>query len=191
MLKLNLGCGQNRKPGYVNVDKFATFAPDVVWDLEVFPWPFGESEVEEILLFHCLEHMGAETDVFLGIMKEMYRVCAHDARIHIAVPHPRSDGFAGDPTHVRPVTPLILSLFSKRNCLEWGRLGWPNTPLALYLDVDFELLSTELELMPYWNELSRTGRITEEGLREALDRYYNVVNEIRMVLAVRKAGIGG
>jgi hypothetical protein len=35
-IKLNLGCGKNPMPGYVNVDKFGT--PDVRHDLETFPW---------------------------------------------------------------------------------------------------------------------------------------------------------
>ena len=40
MIRLNLGCGQNKLDGYVNVDKYPTFSPDVLWDLETFPWPF-------------------------------------------------------------------------------------------------------------------------------------------------------
>lgn len=185
-MKLNLGCGQNKKPGYVNVDKFDTFAPDVVWDLETFPWPFEDNSVDEIVLFHVLEHMGASVEVFLSIMKEMYRVCAAGASIHIAVPHPRSEGFAGDPTHVRAITPTILSLFSKRNCAEWQKKGWPNTPLASYLDVDFEIESLEHELTPRWGALLQAGKVGNEQLQEAAEMYFNVINEIRMVLKVQK-----
>src|SRR5579859_5561149 len=73
MIRLNLGCGQNKKEGYVNLDKYDSFSPDVVWDLERFPWPFETSSVGEVALIHCLEHLGASADIFLGIMKELYR----------------------------------------------------------------------------------------------------------------------
>ena len=43
MIRLNLGCGQFKKDGYVNLDKYDSFAPDIVWDLECVPWPFEAS----------------------------------------------------------------------------------------------------------------------------------------------------
>lgn len=94
-----------------------------MWDLESFPWPFDDNSADEIVMRHSLEHMGASADVFFSIMKELYRISAPGAKILIAVPHPRSDGFAGDPTHVRPINPAILSLFSKKNNREWKDLG--------------------------------------------------------------------
>ena len=39
-MKLNLGCGNYKMNGFVNVDKFADCEPDEVVDLEVFPWPW-------------------------------------------------------------------------------------------------------------------------------------------------------
>jgi len=186
MLKLNLGCGQNKRDGYVNVDKFDTFAPDVVWDLESFPWPFETGQVGEIVMHHVLEHLGASVDTFFSIMKEMYRICAAGAKIYIDVPHPRGEGFAGDPTHVRPITPTILSLFSKKNNVEWRKRGWPNTPLGFYLDVDFEILSSEFQLTPRWIAKLQSGQIRQEQLNEAVETYFNVVDEIRMILEVRK-----
>jgi len=54
-LKLNLGSGQHPQPGFVNVDKLGE--PDLKCDLEVFPWPWPENSVSEILLIHVLEHL--------------------------------------------------------------------------------------------------------------------------------------
>ena len=186
MKKLNLGCGQNKIDGFVNVDKFSTYKPDVVWDLESFPWPFETNSTDEILLNHSLEHMGASPEVFFTIMKELYRVSSPDCNIMINVPHPRGESFAGDPTHVRPITTAIMSLFSKANCKKWKEKGEPNTPLADYLDVDFERLSVQYKLAPHWQKKLDAKEITGEELNYAALTYYNVIDEIRLVLKVVK-----
>jgi hypothetical protein len=186
MLRLNLGCGQNLMEGYVNVDKYGSFSPDVVWDLEVTPWPFETGSVEEIHLRHVLEHLGAQTEVFLSIMKELYRVCAPNATVLVAIPHPRSDSFSGDPTHVRPINENIMSLFSKKKNREWKELGMPNTPLATYLDIDFEIESLNFSLMPHWNAKYGNGELSPEEIEFAMNTYFNVIDEITMNLRAIK-----
>ena len=47
-MKLNLGSGSKILKGYVNVDKFQYYNPDVVHDLEKFPYPFKDNS-DEIL----------------------------------------------------------------------------------------------------------------------------------------------
>lgn len=182
--KLNLGCGVNLLPGYVNVDKFGE--PDLRHDLETFPWPWPDNSVEEIRLQHVLEHLGASTDTYFGIVKEMYRVCAPGALIHIVVPHPRHDDFLSDPTHVRAVTPDGWGLFSKAKNREWVQAGHSNTPLAMYLDVDFEVVSVRFNIEPAWMEKLTTGAMSEADIHHALRTYNNVATEIVMVLKVVK-----
>jgi hypothetical protein len=41
-MRLNLGCGQEHLPGWVNVDQFPAARPDLVLDLERLPWPFRD-----------------------------------------------------------------------------------------------------------------------------------------------------
>ena len=185
-LKLNLGAGLNPQQGYLNVDKYGE--PDFRCDLESFPWPWEDNSISEILLIHVLEHLGATTDTFIGIMKEMYRVCAHEAVIRIAVPHPRHDHFIGDPTHVRPVLPDMLMLFSKRANLHWQETGGANSPLALYHEVDFELIEATFVLdEPYASEL-KSGALVQEDIDRLLKQRNNVASEIRITLMAVKAG---
>src|SRR5258708_28997174 len=181
-MKLNLGCGQNKVPGYLNVDKFDACGPDQVVDLEIFPWPFADNSADEILMNHVLEHLGQETRIFLGIMRELYRVLKPGAQLRVRVPHPRSEAFLGDPTHVRPLSPTVLSLFSKKNNKHWKEKGFANSPPALYIDVDFEIVSTEIALTARWAKRLQSGEITREALGEAIESQFNVVDEFNIVL---------
>jgi methyltransferase family protein len=183
-LKLNLGSGQDPMPGYVNVDKFGT--PDVKWDLEVFPWPWEDSSVDAVLMSHVLEHLGQTNEVFFGIIKELYRVCRHGAQIHILVPHPRHDDFLSDPTHVRSFMPESFTFYSKAINREWERTNAANTPLGLFLDVDFTPVSVTQGLSEPWLSQLRAGKITEAEVTEAAKRYNNVVIDITVDLIVNK-----
>ena len=177
-MKLNLGCGQNRLEGYVNADREAAVKPDVVMDLESFPWPFEDGSVDEVVAFHVLEHVGRDPQVFIRIMQELYRVCRGGAQLFIAVPHPRHDNFFDDPTHVRAITPMTISLFSRRNCAEWKRLGGANTPLALYAGVDFELRDVKVIVADAYKQLP--------NVQEMVQLYNNVATEYRMTVEVIK-----
>lgn len=114
-MKLNMGCGTNKRDGFINVDKCGN--PDVIWDLETFPWPWDDNSVTEVRFDNILEHLGQTSGVFLRIFQELYRICVNKALITIVVPHPRHNSFLCDPTHVRPIMPETLELFSKKRIL--------------------------------------------------------------------------
>jgi len=85
-MKLNLGCGYKKRDGFHNVDMFADCTPDEVVDLEHFPWPWPDDSVDEVIMSHVLEHLGAETGVYFNIFRELYRVCQHDAVLNSPFP---------------------------------------------------------------------------------------------------------
>jgi hypothetical protein len=185
-MKLNLGCGFRRLDGYLNVDISEACHPDRVVDLESLPWPFEESSASEIALFHVLEHLGADSGVFLGIMKELHRVGEPGALLKIVLPHPHHDDFLIDPTHVRPIMPETFLLFSKAKNREWQKKNVSNTLLALYLDVDFEMVSSVFVLDEPWHSRLERKEIGDEEIREALVRHNNVVKQFECVLRVIK-----
>jgi glycosyltransferase involved in cell wall biosynthesis len=185
-MKLNLGCGGEHLTGWVNVDKFAEAHPDVIHDLERLPWPFQDGCADEILMKHVLEHLGRDGDTFLGIIKELYRVCAPGARVRIVVPHPRHRDFLQDPTHVRPVLAEMFEHFSLAVNEDWLRRGLPGTPLAVYLGLDFRIESATLNLDPWWDAEFRSGRISREQLDRAMRDHNDVVQTTEIVLRAVK-----
>ena len=180
-MRLNLGCGSKILDGWHNVDKYPTFSPNQLVDLEVFPWPWPDSSVDEVLLCHVLEHLGAATDVYLGIIRELYRVCRDEAKIVIVVPHPRHDNFLGDPTHVRPITPAVLRLFDQQANRECEAAGHSNSPLGLYLGVDFRIKSLAFQPDQPWLGRYQRGEIDRDQLAEAERVHCNVIKEITIV----------
>ncbi len=181
-LRLNLGSGLNKREGFINVDKFAYGQPDRLMDLEQTPWDFPDNSVAEVVLNHTLEHLGKEVETFFAIMQELYRVCENGARIEINVPHPRHRDFMNDPTHVRIITPELLNLFSKKLCLEWQKMGAADSPLALYLNVDFEVVSSVINVEPTYLRQMQSGKLSEEQLLEMVELYNNIGKEYRIIL---------
>ena len=56
--KINLGCGNKIKKGYLNLDFIKTEGTDIVYDLNQYPWPFPENTFDEVYASHILEHLG-------------------------------------------------------------------------------------------------------------------------------------
>jgi hypothetical protein len=177
-MKLNLGCGNKILDGYVNVDKFDLYNVDIKHDLEKFPYPFNDNSVEEIKLSHVLEHIGQDPDIFIKILKEIYRICKNQALINIAVPHPRHDDFIADPTHVRPITVLGLSLFHKAQNEEWEKMGAANTPLGLIHKVNFKIESSNYRIEDDIMLKYKAGDIDKLKLDYMIKYYNNVIKQI-------------
>ena len=77
---LNLGCGEDQRPGYINVDAYG--GPDVVWDLQEFPYPWEDNSVDGIVMHHVLEHLPDWWSAFL----ECARILKPGGELHIHVP---------------------------------------------------------------------------------------------------------
>ncbi|NOS88083.1 MAG: methyltransferase domain-containing protein [Methylococcaceae bacterium] len=111
-IRLNLGCGRNSIPGWVNIDIFPLPGVDFVADLEDCqntPLPFQDDSVDEFLLSHVLEHMRHP----LELMQELHRIAKPGALMVIRVPHGASDDAFEDPTHVRQFFTGSFGYFSQ------------------------------------------------------------------------------
>lgn len=86
MKKLNLGCGDDYKEGWINVDFRGNIKIDIKHDLNKIPYPFNDNSVDIILMRQVFEHL----DRPITILKELSRICKNNARIMIYVPHATS-----------------------------------------------------------------------------------------------------
>jgi hypothetical protein len=108
-MKLHIGCGQDKKEGYLNVDSSSQVKPDKVWNLEKTPLPFKDNSVQEVVANHVLEHIIN----FVPLMHDLWRICKKGATIKIKVPFYSAWGQFNDPTHVRFFSPFTFNYFSK------------------------------------------------------------------------------
>lgn len=185
-MRLNLGCGFNPLPGYVNADKLAACDPDLVVDLEQ-PWPWPDNSADEIVMNHVLEHLGRTPEQFLDVIREGYRVLKPGGAWRIVVPHPRHDDYLSDPTHVRPIMLTTLEMFDRQKNEEWIQAGFSTTPLAIVADVDFVLAETELVPDDVWVARLQTGEVDTDILGQLNWHQNNIAREIRAVWVARKA----
>lgn len=180
-MKINLGSGYKRYPGFLNVDHDPLTHPDFLADLEDLHLPIEDNSVDYILAHHVLEHIGAG---FFSLMKELYRVCEHDAIIEIKVPHHRSEIFFSDPTHVRPITVDGMMLFSKSYNEEHIRLYNSSSGFGIKCDVDFEIVQYNFNPYPKWE--TRFESLTNEQIEEIVMDYNNVFYETIIIMKAVK-----
>jgi predicted SAM-dependent methyltransferase len=95
--KLNLGCGDDIKPGYINVDFEVFSGVDLKIDLNKIPYPFKSNQFTEIFMSNILEHLNDPYQ----IMNEIHRISKPGAIIKIRTAHFSSNNAWGDLQHKR------------------------------------------------------------------------------------------
>lgn len=105
--KLNVGCGKDIRPDYVNLDVADLPGVDTVHDLTKFPWPFANNSFDAIELINVLEHL-PDT---IATLEELHRIARHDAEITVRVPFWNSPDMLADPTHKRSFSERTLNFF--------------------------------------------------------------------------------
>lgn len=99
-IKLDIGCGKNKIPGFTGIDTIAFDNVDIVHDLRKIPYPFKDNSVDEIHCSHFLEHLtGAERIPFFN---ELYRIMKPKSTARIITPAWSNERAYGDPTHQFP-----------------------------------------------------------------------------------------
>ena len=115
MNKLNLGCGRDKKPGYLNIDNNPACRPDLSHDLNIYPYPLAGNRFKEIIADHVIEHL----DNPLKFLQELYRLGASGCEVKISCPH-----FSGNhihPLHKTDISTKLFDFMDKRNSEYYGQ----------------------------------------------------------------------
>jgi predicted SAM-dependent methyltransferase len=82
--KLNLGCGSNKLPGYINIDVEPSCNPDIVFDFVNKKLPYGDDSIDEIVFFHCIEHINK--NLHQRLLTDLWRVLKFGGELYISYP---------------------------------------------------------------------------------------------------------
>jgi len=115
-LKLDLGCGSRKQPGFTGVDIGGNTAADVQMDVLECLRNLRDNSVDEIYSRHYMEHV--EPRQFGAMMREINRVLSSQGRARIIVPHYSNPYFYSDPTHRLPFGVHTFSYVCESSCLE-------------------------------------------------------------------------
>lgn len=86
-MKIDLGCGPSKRPGYIGLDIEPHPCVDRVLNFEKDQLPFEDDSVEEVFSSHCWEHIEHP----INILRELARVCKDGARLELWMPYGHSD----------------------------------------------------------------------------------------------------
>jgi hypothetical protein len=99
-LRLDLGCGKNKREGFSGVDQFAFEGVDFVFNIGEDKWPFEDNSVDEAHCSHTVEHLTAKQRIHF--CNELHRVLKQGSGCQVIVPHWGSCRAYGDLTHQWP-----------------------------------------------------------------------------------------
>lgn len=135
---LDVGCGINKCPGAIGLDRNPFTKADVVADLDHFPWPLRDSSFREIRATHVIEHVA---DV-VRTMEEFHRLLAPGGRVIITTPHYTDFSSFCDPTHRWHLNSFSLRYFGTDN----GGYGY-------YSQARFLERTNRVKLLALWRYL--------------------------------------
>ena len=137
-LVLDVGCGINKYPGAIGLDRNPRTKADVIADLDHFPYPFRDSSFQQLRAIHVIEHVA---DV-VAAMEEFHRVLTACGRLFISTPHYTDFSSFCDPTHR-----WHLNSFSFRY------FGENHAGFGYYSEARFREISVRVKLLALWRYL--------------------------------------
>lgn len=135
---LDVGCGINKYPGAIGLDRNPNTKADVVADLDQFPFPFQDNSFRQVRAIHVIEHV---SDV-IRLMEEFHRLLEAGGEAVIVTPHYTDFSSFCDPTHRWHLNSFSLRYF-----------GDDNAGYGYYSSARFREISVRVGLLALWRYL--------------------------------------
>ena len=178
---LDVGCGRNKVPGAIGLDRFPLEGVDVIHDLQQFPYPFSNDYFDHIHAHHVIEHL---PDVG-PFMAELNRIAKPGGLLYLSTPHYSSMGSWRDPTHYQHFSIYTFEYFTRRHPADYysGSTHW-------------EIVQSEIRMLRLWRLtgiewlINLADRYPQcRWLRKFWEEYTAFIfraREIRVILRARK-----
>lgn len=141
---LDVGCGKNKHPGAVGIDYNSRTDADVIHDLGTVPYPFADSEFDEIICRHVIEHVPDA----MALVTELHRITKSGGRIKIVTPHYSNPDWPTDLTHRNH-----LNSYSFRCFVTADSSVIRPSAFGFYSDVKLKPIRTYVSLANLWRRL--------------------------------------
>ena len=159
-IRLDLGCGEAKQPGFVGIDRRELPGVDIVHDLEEFPWPLPDDCCTIIIGSHIVEHIKPWLTV--DFLNECWRVARPGCQLAFVHPYGVNSQFVQDPTHCNPCNEATWQYFD------------PRYPLWLiYFPKPWKLMKG----FPVWQE---NGLMEVVYTKLAMDEAHKILTEERL-----------
>jgi len=135
---LDIGCGINKYPGAIGLDRSRNTRADIIADLDRFPYPLRDSSFREVRAIHVIEHV---SDV-IRMMEEVHRLLTPGGRVFIVTPHYTDFSSFCDPTHRWHLNSFSLRYF-----------GEDHAGFGYYSAARFREISVRVKLLALWRYL--------------------------------------
>ena len=135
---LDVGCGINKFPGAIGIDRNPRSRADVICDLDMFPYPFRDNSFSSLRAIHVIEHV---SDV-IRAMEEFHRVSAPNGRVLLVTPHNTDFSSFCDPTHRWHLNSFSFRYFGQ----DHGGFGY-------YSEARFREVRVHVRLLALWRWL--------------------------------------
>lgn len=111
-----MGCGrQNPQADLIRLDLVPELKPDVVWDLNQFPYPFNDFSFSKVECLDVIEHL----DSVVRTLEEFHRILEPNGLLVITTPHFSCANSFIDPTHKWHLSYFSFDYFSEEHTLSY------------------------------------------------------------------------
>jgi len=144
-LCLDIGCGENKQPGYVGMDKRDLENADIVHDAEMFPWPLPGDSCAVIMMSHFIEHVKPWLQI--DLINECWRILENEGLLLISTPYGGSFRYNQDPTHCSPWNEATVEYFIKGTLLYdvYKPKPWKLEKRTWYIHGDLEVAMRKVD----------------------------------------------